>query len=175
MIRGLVLGSSALGLALVGASIAGVNLPLPHRDAPAEGTSSEVRVVAVVDGDTLRVETLVGDDLGRVRLLGIDAPEIAHPPENAECYGATALSVLEQLTPAGSTVVLVPDTGQDDRDRYGRLLRYVDVRGVDASQELRAAGAARLYDTSPELARGDTHESAAGSAQEHDEGLWGNC
>ncbi|WP_182481536.1 hypothetical protein [Nocardioides immobilis] len=51
----------------------------------------------------------------------------------------------------------------------------MDVRGVDVSQELIAAGAARLYDTSPELARRDAHESAAGSAQEHNEGLWGNC
>ncbi|WP_310964027.1 hypothetical protein [Nocardioides terrisoli] len=37
----------------------------------AEGKTSQVRVTAVVDGDTIRVETLGGRQLGRVRLLGI--------------------------------------------------------------------------------------------------------
>lgn len=42
---------------------------------PSEGKATPVRVTAVVDGDTLRVEDLAGRPLGRVRLLGIDAPK----------------------------------------------------------------------------------------------------
>lgn len=43
----------------------------PGRLEPDEGTPLQVRVVSVVDGDTISVETLEGSRLGRVRLLGI--------------------------------------------------------------------------------------------------------
>jgi len=52
---------------------------------PAEGTSTRVRVVSIIDGDIVRAETANGHDLGRVRMLCIDAPEEAHGPEPAEC------------------------------------------------------------------------------------------
>lgn len=79
-----------------------------------------------MDGDTLRVAELAGNDLDRVRLLGIDAPEIAHPPADAECYADRATAELEQLTPIGATLTLTTDIGQANRDRYGRMPRYVD-------------------------------------------------
>ena len=56
-------------------------------------------MTAVVDGDTLRVEDLGGRELGRVRLLGIDAPEVAHPPASAGCYADQATDLLEELAP----------------------------------------------------------------------------
>ena len=37
----------------------------------------------------------------------------------------------EELAPVGSIVQLVTDSGQPDRDRYDRLLRYVDHDDVD--------------------------------------------
>jgi endonuclease YncB( thermonuclease family) len=88
-----------------------------------EVASSQARVVSIVDGDTLRVETLAGRDLGRVRLLGVDAPDVAHSAEPADCYADAATNQLERLAPIGSTVDLTPDTAQGDRNQYGRLLR----------------------------------------------------
>ena len=99
-------------------------------------------MTAVVDGDTIRVETLGGRQLGRVRLLGIDAPEVDHPPEPAECYAKEATGLLERLAPVGSTVELVTDIAQPNRDRYDRLLRYVEHDDADVARELLASGAA---------------------------------
>lgn len=93
--------------------------PSPSRG-PAENRTSRARtylVVHVVDGDTLDLA-----NGARVRLVGIDTPE------HGQCgfdRASTALSrlVLDRrvrLTVAGEA-----------RDRYGRLLRYVDVPVTD--------------------------------------------
>ena len=130
----------------------------------------------MVDGDTLRVEDLGGRELGRVRLLGIDAPEVAHPPAPAECYADQATDLLEEeLAPVGSIVQLVTDSGQPDRDRYDRLLRYVDHAGVDVAHELLARGAVRRYEAAQDLAREESYSAAADDAQGAERGLWGTC
>lgn len=153
----------------------GIKAALPADPAGSEANATRVRVVAVLDGDTLRVEDLDGGDLGRVRLLGIEAPEVAHPPTPAECYSTEATEQLEQLAPVGSTVFLTTDTGQPDRDRYGRMLRYVGHAGTDAARELLASGAARVYDTDQQLARETDYAAAAQDAHSAATGLWGNC
>ncbi|MFC7504048.1 thermonuclease family protein [Nocardioides sp. CPCC 206347] len=84
--------------AILALTAGGIKAALPAAQTgpePAEGKTSQVRVTAVVDGDTIRVETSGGRQHGRVRLLGIDAPEVAHPPEPAECYAADATGLLE--------------------------------------------------------------------------------
>jgi len=169
------IGLAAAAVAVLAAG--GVKAALPGGPEPTEGKVTEVRVTAVVDGDTLRVEDLAGRPLGRVRLLGIDAPEVAHPPAPAECYAEEATDLLKELAPVGSTVELVTDNGQPDRDRYGRLLRYVDTAGgdLDVSRELLARGAARRYEASRDLVREESYSSAIRHAQDADSGLWGTC
>lgn len=147
----------------------------PAGPAPAEGKVTQVRVTAVVDGDTLRVEDLRGREIGRVRLLGIDAPEVAHPPTPAECYATDATRMLERLAPVGSTVELATDSSEPNRDRYDRLLRYVDHNDVDVARELLASGAARRYEAATDLAREKSYAAAADDAQDADRGLWGTC
>ena len=44
--------------------------------------------VTVVDGDTLRAT--VGGARERIRIVGIDAPEVAHDPSPAECWSTQA-------------------------------------------------------------------------------------
>jgi len=138
-------------------------------------TRTQAVVVDVVDGDTLRAQTPGGRDLGRVRLLGIDAPEVAHFPDPAECYGDTATRALTELAPVGSTLWLATDPTQDDRDVYGRMLRYVDHDGVDVAQELLEAGAARLYESDTDVTRARGYETAAAAARDAGRGLWGAC
>ncbi len=171
-----VIGLAASGIAVLTAGGIKAVLPgAPTGPDPSEGKAIQVRVTAVVDGDTLRVEDLDGRELGRVRLLGIDAPEVAHPPTPAECYAEQATELLEQLVPVGSTVVLITDTGQPDRDRYGRMLRYIDRAGTDAARVLLSIGAAQVYDTDQQLAREAAYAAAAQDAHEAETGLWGNC
>ena len=140
-----------------------------------EQTRTEAVVVSIVDGDTLHARTPGGHDLGRIRILGIDAPEVAHPPDPAECYADTATDTLSDLAPVGSTVVLVSDPTQADQDSYGRLLRHVDHDGDDVALELLTAGAARLYHTEPGIERSEAYKSAAETARERGRGLWGHC
>ena len=92
-------------------------------------------VVDVIDGDTIDVE-----GVGRVRLVGVDTPEIG------DCGYGEARAQLAALV-LGESVVLVPG-GVDDRDRYDRLLRYVDVDGMDAGLLLIEEGlAVSRYDS----------------------------
>ena len=82
-------------------------------------TSSGARVGYVVDGDTIRLAN------GRyVRLIGIDTPELGRP------YYLAAKRQLNRLVEG--EVRLVNPASTDDRDHYGRLLRYVRDGGRDA-------------------------------------------
>ena len=57
-----------------------------------------VRVTNVRDGDTLDVIGVSDPSfMGGVRLIGVDAPEIAHPPEPADCFGNEAQVFTQQL------------------------------------------------------------------------------
>ena len=80
-------------------------------------------VTNVVDGDTIDVA-----GVGRIRVIGIDTPERGACGYDSATY---AMSVLVM----GQEVTLVPGAN-DDADRYGRLLRYVDVGPVDAGLSL---------------------------------------
>ena len=168
----LVIAASAAILAVAGMKTALSESPEPPAG---ERTRPRVVVTSVVDGDTLRGRARGGRDLGRIRILGIDAPEVAHPPDPAECYADTATDTLSAFAPVGSTIVLVSDPTQADRDSYGRLLRYVDHDRDDVGLELLVAGAARLYDSDPSIERNQAYERAVELPRDHGRGLWGHC
>lgn len=96
--------------------------------APAPPAGPQAAVVAVVDGDTIE------SSAGTVRLIGIDAPE------RGECgYGEAAAQVSALLSPGTAITLTLPD-GENDTDRYGRLLRYVDTAdGVDVGMSVLTA------------------------------------
>lgn len=103
--------------------------------APSVASGPTVTVTRVVDGDTIWVS-----DGSKVRLIGIDTPEIG------ECGYDESGSLLRQLVD-GRQVTLVAGA-RDDVDRYDRLLRYVDVDGVDANLEMiRSGRAVARYDS----------------------------
>ncbi len=109
-------------------------------DSPAsrdEGTSEQATVVSITDGDTLETSA------GIVRIIGMDTPE------REQCGYAEASDLLAQIAPPGSTVTLTLPEGQNDRDRYDRLLRYVtNADGVDAGlTQIEAGFAAARYDS----------------------------
>jgi micrococcal nuclease len=94
----------------------------------------QAQVVHIVDGDTIDVR--IGGEEERVRYFGIDTPERGDP-----CYAEATQRTAEL---AGQAVLLLPDARE--RDRYGRLLRYVfatDGASIDA--RLIAEGLARAW------------------------------
>ncbi len=136
----------------------------------ADTTTTPGRAAAVVewvnDGDTL---TLTNG--GKVRLLQVDAPEL-----QSDCYGRSALQALVALAPKGTRVSLAADPGLDDRDRYGRLLRYVFVRGENVNVALVREGAASPYFFRKERgAYADDLLDAVEEARKARRGYWGSC
>ena len=124
-------------------------------------------VARVVDGDTIRLA-----DGTRVRLVQVDAPEA----DGRECYAVQATSALERLVPVGSDVELERDPALDDRDRFGRALRYVLRGGTNVNVELVRAGAAAPYFFRGDRGRyADDLLDAADEARDRHRGLWGAC
>jgi micrococcal nuclease len=137
----------------------------------------EMTVESVHDGDTLRAHVTtpnaVVDDLGstRVRLLGIDTPEIS--PE-LDCWGAEATAKLTSLLPAESTILVATDA--EVHDQYGRTLLYVwtpDGRFVNG--ELVAQGDARVEVYSPNRSQEALLRSLESAAATGGAGQWGAC
>lgn len=127
----------------------------------------------VVDGDTIDVE--IGGTEERVRLIGINTPEIAHEGEPAQCFGPEAARFTSGLLPRGTEVRLVRDVvGRDD---YGRLLAYVYRRsdGVLVNELIVAGGYARPLTIPPNDAFADRFVAAATAADAAGSGLWAAC
>ena len=120
-------------------------------------------VERVSDGDTVR---LVG--LGRVRLIGVDTPEVFG---HAECFGRAASDFVKRLLPPGTHVRF--RLGVDARDRYGRLLAYVwlaDGRMLNAL--LVERGYATPLTIAPNVEYADLFVRAARRARDASRGLW---
>lgn len=142
-------------------------LPPEPRPGPETATAT---VVAVVDGDTIDVS--LGGTVERVRYIGIDAPESAKPNEAPECFGKEA-SARNREYVHGKEVRLEKDVSE--RDRYGRLLRFVYVGDALVNQRLVAEGFATAYTYPPDVSRSGEFLEAQRSALGAKLGLWGGC
>lgn len=100
----------------------------PHRTLRSRHASHTFLVSRIVDGDTLELGN--GET---VRLVGIDTPEVG------QCGYQAASDRLAALVLGRQVRLTVSD---EDRDRYGRLLRYVDVGSTDAGLRLIRSGLA---------------------------------
>jgi endonuclease YncB( thermonuclease family) len=104
--------------------------PEPEQVAVPAGTWT---VTNIVDGDTIDVRSSDGTE-ERVRIIGIDTPE------RGECGYGEASEALGNIV-VGEQVTLVAGA-RDDRDRYDRILRYVDVGETDVGLVLLELGLA---------------------------------
>ncbi|MCO4748233.1 MAG: thermonuclease family protein [Proteobacteria bacterium] len=138
-------------------------------------------VACVLDGDTLDIG-LCGEELGeRIRLLGINAPEIAHAPDPAECWGDEAATALRQEL-AGERVLLTFDV-DDCKDTYERTLAWVWLddpndpgEQVLINEWLVRQGHARVFE---DFIDGVLYEQelrdAEAAAMAEQRGLWASC
>lgn len=117
-------------------------------------------VAKVSDGDSLKCR-----DGSRVRLIGIDAPELDQEP-----FGPRSREALERRMPKGTVVRLEFDV--QPRDQYGRLLAYVwrDDRFVNEEQV--AEGYAATLTVPPNVRWAERFRKALASARERRAGLW---
>ena len=135
-----------------------------------EPRAGSARVVHVVDGDTLDVDWVGRRE--RVRLLGVDTPETVDPDRPIGCYGPEA-SAFTARRLQGRTVRLRFD--RQPRDRYGRLLAYVEVDGRRFNDELLTGGYARLLVIPPNGRHGRAMLDEELAARAAERGLWGAC
>ena len=83
-------------------------------------------VVQVVDGDTLHLGVPDGGERStKVRLLGIDAPELAHNGRPEMCFAKEAAAYARQVANNAMVTVYLNETGPT-RGKYGRLLAYIE-------------------------------------------------
>lgn len=129
------------------------------------------RVIRVVDGDTL----VVGyDGETRVRVLGIDTPEIAHPQGRPECGGRQASKAAHRLLD-GTVVGMAFSSRGDRRDQYDRLLAYITLPdGTDYGETMLRRGYADVF-YAQRHPRESGYRAAKAAAKKADRGLWGFC
>jgi micrococcal nuclease len=138
-------------------------------------------VLRVIDGDT--VILLVRGRPVRVRLIGLDAPEIWH---RRDCLGAESARALRGLLPVGSPVRVAGD--REATDRYGRRLLYLWTPGgrprpgaVTArppalvATSLIRAGLARAMYVPPNTRYAAALHAAESTARRSGVGLWAAC
>ena len=118
---------TALGLLLTATLV-------PAEAGRAAQGAQNATVVRWSDGDT------VVTNRGTVRLIGVDTPEIG------TCGAKKATSRARRLAPAGTKIRLVNPSSVVDRDAYDRLLRFVQVGGVDVGLRQIRKGAKARYD-----------------------------
>lgn len=115
--------------------------------------------VAVYDGDTFELES--GEI---VRLIGIDSPEHFEPGGDIARDFLSSLILNEEL-------VLVQ--GEQERDDYDRLLRYVYVNGICVNEEMIKKGYAEVRYIGKENPNWEYYLQLEIDAEKNEAGLWG--
>jgi micrococcal nuclease len=112
-----------------------------------EEPSTQAKVVWVIDGDTYDVKLPSGKKV-RIRILGIDTPELAHNGDPEQPYAQAAKSFAIRLI-QGQMVQLSSNTDTVAYDHYQRRLAYVEVAGKDLGALLLEAGLATVFERYP--------------------------
>lgn len=171
----IVIGSQLFGIDSVQLNNVDEITPIPDvlgESVALESVDEILPVVAVVDGDTFKVQS--GDAILTIRLLGIDTPETVAPGKPIECYGPEASDELERLI-SGQDVLLMTDTVQPNKDRYGRFLRFVYLPdGYDVNAHMLKGGFARHY-TKAKTKFDEIYIALEAEAQKNNSGLWREC
>ncbi len=124
------------------------------------------KVERVSDGDTVTAVTSEGTKL-RLRLLGIDAPEVPHGEKPGQPYGEDARDYLDHLI--GGKIVRVDAYGPDRSDR---ILAVVWDGLVNVNLLLVVMGYAEVYRGAPCQVYCRALEDAEAQAKQERVGMW---
>jgi micrococcal nuclease len=143
---------------------------LPARTRKAPAPSETAIVVVVYDGDTVKVRFGDGNER-RVRLIGIDTPELDDKRENVR-FMACVAKRFAFLKLYRKQVRL--DYDWQSEDKYGRLLAFLTTEdGVLFNELILREGFAfklRAFPFKPELMK--RFEAAENQARSGEQGLW---
>jgi len=136
--------------------------PDPDQRLTARGGFLRAQVVSVHNGDTITV--LIDGVKEKVRLIGIDAPELDQAP-----WGVVSRDALRALVDS-KTVRL--ETDITIRDQYRQLLAYIYVGEMLVNLEMVRQGQAVIYTVPPNVAHVDDYQKAQREARETGRGVW---
>jgi micrococcal nuclease len=129
------------------------------------------RVIKVHDGDTVSIRTRsfagIPLKIERVRLVGIDTPELKQEP-----WGRRSARHLKKLLSESDWVVRI-ELDLEPRDRHGRLLVYLwDKNGRLINERMIKDGYAVVYTRPPNVKYVERFKSAQEMARAHNAGFW---
>lgn len=142
------------------------------KDSSAAQKARSVKVLRVVDGDTIVARDLTTGRSQRVRYIGVDTPESVKPDTPVECYGHEASDFNRRLV-EGRIVRLVFD--REPFDRFGRSLAYVHIGDTFVNAELLERGFARTLEIEPNTSKAAYFDRLQRVAMRTNTGLWKAC
>jgi micrococcal nuclease len=126
-----------------------------------KATEETAKVTRIIDGDTIEVS--LNGKTEKVRLIGVNTPEEGRP------YFDEATAKTKELC-YEKEVVLKKDVSE--RDRYGRLLRYVYIGNLFLNSELVKQGYANSATYPPDVKYSDLFVQLEKEARSKQIGLW---
>ena len=129
--------------------------------------SETVKVKFVYDGDTLYLK-----DNRKIRIIGIDTPEMRHHDQIGEAFAAEATEALRELLYKHNNQVQL-QIGSDAYDRYGRLLAHVFLPdGTNISEWMLSQGLATTLFIPPNLKYLECYKKKENKAQREQLNIW---
>ena len=146
-------------------------LPAAAGTCPPRQVDETARVRHVHDGDTLKLT-----DGRKIRLIGIDTPELARDhrgqPLPAQPYAREARTALIRLLESADNRVSLA-YGRQRHDRYRRTLAHLYLPdGSSVQAHLLSRGLATAFTTPPNDTRSPCYRAAESVAMERRAGIW---
>ncbi|WP_374080322.1 thermonuclease family protein [Bdellovibrio bacteriovorus] len=104
--------------------------------------SITLKITSVHDGDTLTAIGITDSQKYKVRLMGVDTPEVDFYKNTQGDVSFKARDVLKSMVPEGSTVTLSDDS---QVDKHGRVLGRLIKDGMDVNKEMLKQGWGVMY------------------------------
>jgi len=121
----------------------------------------------VHDGDTLWL-----NDGRKLRLIGIDTPELARDQRPADAYAEQAREALRQLVRSSDYRISL-SYGPQREDRYNRTLAHLYLLdGTSVQGHLLRQGLATAFTTPPNDTRSACYREAETQAMKKNRGIW---
>ncbi len=178
-------GIMVLGLLAAGVLIALDHSPISYRRQGRPSSDRQIRahdfqkyhaktfkVINVVDGDTIDIDIPDSNRVHtRVRLWGVDTPETKEPNVPVQYFGPEAAKWTE-TSALGKEVVLYLDEANRTRDKYGRLLAYVQLPEGDFLNEKLLSQGFAYADLRFDHSFYNKYQQLQASARSLKRGLW---
>ncbi|MCX7928587.1 MAG: thermonuclease family protein [Patescibacteria group bacterium] len=143
------------------------NTPITNTHQNSKENKEKAKVKKVIDGDTIELE-----NRQIVRYIGINTPETKDARKGVECFGQEAFKKNKELV-EGKEIFLEKDVSE--KDKYGRLLRYVYVNDLFVNEYLVLEGYAYAITYPPDVKYQTLLKNAQEKAKAGSVGLWAKC